>query len=107
MTGSPARRPIWVLTSSAKLHPTTVRAMPGSYKAVTIEQIRAALPKEVPGGVASIVKNYFDRDPITFNTDWAGTMPMWGLTMWAKRGVPGALDYARAWFEAHLARDPK
>src|SRR4051812_12483939 len=77
------------------------------YSRVTLQQIRSALPAEVPAGVAAIIKNYYDRDPITFNTDWAGTMPMWGLTMWAKRGVPGALEYVRAWFEAHLARDPK
>lgn len=77
------------------------------YSSVTLQQIRAALPAELPRGIAAIIKNYYDRDPITFNTDWAGTMPMWGLTMWAKRGVPGALDYVRAWFEAHLARDPQ
>jgi rhamnogalacturonyl hydrolase YesR len=77
-----------------------------NYKSVTIDQIKAALPKELPAGVAAIIKNYYDRDPITFNTDWAGTMPMWGLTMWAKRGVPGALEYVQAWFEAHLKRDP-
>lgn len=78
-----------------------------SYSKITIDQIRAALPQEVPAGVAAIIRNYYDREPISFNTDWAGTMPMWGLTMWAKRGVPGALDYVRAWFEAHVARDPK
>jgi hypothetical protein len=78
-----------------------------SYKDVSLNEIHAALPKELPAGIAAIIKNYFDRDPITFNTDWAGTMAMWGLTMWAKRGVPGALDYVRAWFEAHLAHDPK
>jgi rhamnogalacturonyl hydrolase YesR len=27
--------------------------------------------------------------------------------MWAKRGIPGALDCAKAWFEAHLERDPR
>ena len=78
-----------------------------SYRSASVEQIRQALPPQVPAGVAAIIRNYFDRDPITFNTDWAGTMPMWGLAMWAQRGVPGALDYVRAWFEAHLARDPK
>ena len=78
-----------------------------SYANVTIEQIRKALPAEVPAGVAAIIRNYYDRDPIAFNTDWAGTMPMWGLTMWARRGVPGALDYVQAWFDAHLKRDPK
>ncbi len=77
-----------------------------SYQQITLERIRAALPQELPPGVAAIIRNYYDRDPITFNTDWAGTMPMWGLTMWAKRGVPGALDYVKAWFEAHLKRDP-
>jgi rhamnogalacturonyl hydrolase YesR len=76
------------------------------YQDVTIEQIRRALPQEVPAGVASIIRNYYDRDPLSFNTDWAGTMPMWGLTMWAKRGVPGALEYVQAWFEAHVRRDP-
>jgi rhamnogalacturonyl hydrolase YesR len=76
-----------------------------SYSTVTIEQIRKALPSEVPAGVAAIIKNYYDRDPIRFNTDWAGTMPMWGLTMWAKRGVPGALEYVQAWFDAHVKRD--
>ena len=44
------------------------------YQDVTIEQIRRALPQEVPAGVAAIIRNYYDRDPITFNTDWAGTM---------------------------------
>ena len=78
----------------------------GGYKGVTIEQIRAALPREVPPGVAAIIRNYYDREPISFNTDWAGTMPMWGLAMWAKRGVPGALEYVRAWFDAHVKRDP-
>ncbi len=77
-----------------------------SYKNVTLDQIRQALPKEIPAGVAAIIRNYYDREPITFNTDWAGTMPMWGLTMWAKRGVPGALDYVQAWFDAHVKRDP-
>ena len=57
-------------------------------------------------GVASIIRNYYDRDPLTFNTDWSGTMPMWGLTMWAKRGVPGAIEYVQAWFDAHVRRDP-
>ncbi len=78
-----------------------------SYQNVTLQTLRTALPKELPSGVAAIIRNYYDRDPITFNTDWAGTMPMWGLTMWAKRGVPGALEYVKAWFEAHLERDPK
>lgn len=77
-----------------------------SFQSVTLQEIRKSLPPELPPGIAAIVKNYYDRDPITFNTDWAGTMPMWGLTMWAKRGVPGAIDCVRAWFEAHLARDP-
>jgi hypothetical protein len=80
--------------------------MSSGYPSVTLEQIRRALPTEVPAGVAAIIHNYFERDPISFNTDWAGTMPMWGLMMWAKRGLPGALDYVRAWFEAHLKRDP-
>ena len=47
------------------------------YSSVTLKQIRTALPAELPAGIAAIVKNYYDRDPITFNTDWAGTMPMW------------------------------
>jgi hypothetical protein len=76
------------------------------YQSVTLDQLRRALPPEVPAGVAAIVRNYYDRDPISFNTDWAGTMPMWGLTMWAQRGMPGAIDYVRAWFDAHLKRDP-
>jgi hypothetical protein len=79
----------------------------GSYVAVTSDQIRQSLPKDLPAGIAAIIKNCYDRDPLSFNTDWAGTMPMWGLAMWARRGVPGALDYVRAWFEAHLQRDPK
>src|SRR4051794_23996985 len=77
-----------------------------SYSNTTSQQIRQALPQEVPPGVAAIIRNYYDRDPITFNTDWAGTMPMWGLAMGARRGVPGAIEYVRAWFEAHLKRDP-
>jgi hypothetical protein len=81
--------------------------MTPSYRTITVEQFRAALPRELPPGVASIIRNYYDREPISFNTDWAGTMPMWGLTMWARRDVPGALDYVRGWFEAHLARDPQ
>jgi hypothetical protein len=78
-----------------------------SYRDVTIEQIRRALPNELPLGIAAIVRNYFDRDPLAFNTDWAGTMPMWGLSMWARRGLPGAIECVRAWFEAHLRRDPR
>src|SRR5947207_12954190 len=75
------------------------------YNAITIEQLRQALPRELPLGIAAIIRNYYHREPISFNTDWAGTMPMWGLAMWARRGVPGAIEYVRAWFEAHLARD--
>ena len=71
-----------------------------------IQDIRKALPQEIPAGVASIIRNYYDCDPLTFNTDWAGTMPMWGLTMWAERGVPGAIEYVQAWFDAHATRDP-
>lgn len=78
-----------------------------AYRDVTLEQIQKALPTDIPVGLAKTIKNYYDRDPLSFNTDWAGTMPMWGLTMWAKRGVPGALDCVKAWFEAHVARDPK
>src|SRR5947209_8461865 len=78
-----------------------------SYKEITLAQLRDSLPSSLPEGIASIIHNYYERDPLTFNTDWSGTMPMWGLTMWARRGVPGALDYVTAWFEAHLARDPK
>jgi rhamnogalacturonyl hydrolase YesR len=80
--------------------------MSSGYPSVTIDQIRHALPSEVPAGVAAIIRNYYDRAPITFNTDWAGTMPMWGLAMWAKRGVPGAIEYVKAWFDAHVRRDP-
>src|SRR5256885_1483314 len=69
-------------------------------------QIRDALPRELPAGIAAIIRNCCDREPIGFNTDWSGTMPMWGLAMWARRGVPGALAYVQAWFEAHLKRDP-
>jgi rhamnogalacturonyl hydrolase YesR len=29
------------------------------------------------------------------------------MARWARRGVPGALDCVKAWFEAHLQRDPK
>src|SRR3954471_1722259 len=76
-----------------------------TYQHVTLADIRRALPADLPVGVAAIIKNYYDRDPLTFNTDWAGTMPMWGLTMWAKRGVPGALEYVQAWFESHAKRD--
>jgi len=78
-----------------------------SFQNVTLEQIRQALPRELPLGIAAIIRNYYHREPISFNTDWAGTMPMWGLAMWARRGVPGAIEYVRAWFEAHLARDPQ
>jgi rhamnogalacturonyl hydrolase YesR len=78
-----------------------------AYRDVNIEQIRRSLPAELPPGIAAIIRNYFDRDPISFNTDWAGTMPMWALTMWARRGVPGAIEYVRDWFEAHLKRDPE
>jgi hypothetical protein len=67
----------------------------------------ASLLADVPAGVAAAIRNYLSRDPLTFNTDWAGTMPMWGLAMWARRGVPECLDYVKAWFEAHLARDPR
>lgn len=84
---------------------TTTTTMP-HYRSVTTEQIQKALPPEIPAGVGAIVRNYFDRDPLTFNTDWAGTMPMWGLMMWARRGVPGAREYVQAWFDAHLKRDP-
>jgi len=80
--------------------------MSGGYQNVSLEEIRRALPQELPAGVGAIIRNYYGRDPISFNTDWAGTMPMWGLAMWAKRGVPGALEYVQAWFEAHLKRDP-
>jgi hypothetical protein len=73
---------------------------------VTLDQIRRTLPQDVPAGLANVIRNYYDRDPITFNTDWAGTMPMWGLTMWARRGAPGAIEYVRRWFEAHMLRDP-
>jgi hypothetical protein len=76
------------------------------YSCVTVEQIRRSLPQQLPGGIAAIIRNYYERDPLSFNTDWSGTMPMWGLIMWAKRGVPGALECVRAWFEAHLVRDP-
>src|SRR5437867_682589 len=78
----------------------------GEYQSVTLQQILVALPRDLPAGLAAIIRNYYDRDPLSFNTDWAGTMPMWGLLMWARRGVPGALDYVRTWFESHLKRDP-
>ncbi len=78
-----------------------------SYRDVTFEQIRQTLPAELPAGIARIIRNYYERESLAFNTDWAGTMPMWGLMMWAKRGVPGALDCVKTWFEAHLQRDPK
>jgi hypothetical protein len=79
----------------------------GHCPTITVEQLRHALPQEVPAGLAAIIRNYYDRDPLTFNTDWAGTMPMWGLTLWARRGVPGTLEYVQAWFDAHLHRDPR
>jgi len=79
----------------------------GSYRNVSLAQIQEALPAGAPAGIAAIIRNYYAREPLSFNTDWAGTMPMWGLTMWAKRGVPGAIDCVKAWFEAHLERDPK
>ena len=76
------------------------------YREVTDEQIRSALPAELPAGMARIIRNYYQRQPLEFNTDWAGTMPMWGLTKWARRGLPGALDCVKTWFDAHLQRDP-
>jgi hypothetical protein len=84
----------------------SVKTMP-SYSTVTLEQIRTALPQQLPRGISAIIRNYYQRNPLTFNTDWAGTMPMWGLTMLARRGVPGAIEYVQAWFEAHLKRDPE
>src|SRR5689334_6978006 len=77
------------------------------YRSVTLDQIRKALPPAVPVGLEKVIKNYFDRDPITFNTDWAGTMPIWGPAMRSHRGVPGCLAYVKACFEALRARDPK
>jgi rhamnogalacturonyl hydrolase YesR len=74
---------------------------------MTLEAIKAKLPAELPTGIAAIIKNYLDHDPLTFNTDWFGTMPLFGLLRWAKRGVPGTLDYAKSWFEAHVKHDPK
>ena len=91
--------------AAAALRPATradAREM-SSYANVTIDQIRRRCRRKCRPASPSIIRNYYDRDPITFNTDWAGTMPMWGLTMWAKRGVPGALEYVQAWFEAHRA----
>ncbi|MEX0776103.1 MAG: glycoside hydrolase family 88 protein [Phycisphaeraceae bacterium] len=89
---------------------TSVDATPDDavpiYRTLTLEQIRQALPAQLPAGIAAIIKNYYDRDPISFNTDWDGTMPMWGMLMWARRGVPGALAYVQDWFAAHLKRDP-
>src|SRR3954467_208892 len=72
----------------------------------TLPHIRQSLPQDLPAGIAAIIRNHYEREPISFNTDWAGTMPMWALTMWARRGMPGAIEYVQAWFEAHLARDP-
>ena len=78
-----------------------------SFRDVSLEQIRQALPAELPAGIARIIRNYYERESLAFNTDWAGTMPMWALLKWAKRGVPGTLDCVKAWFEAHVQRDLK
>jgi rhamnogalacturonyl hydrolase YesR len=61
-----------------------------------------ASAEPLPKGVAAVIANTLKQAPGSLNTDWFGTLLVKGLLEWARRGVPGAGDFARRWFEHHL-----
>jgi hypothetical protein len=52
--------------------------------------------------VATLLAATLNLDAASVNTDWYGTMHVYGLLGWAKRGVPEAGSFARVWFEHQL-----
>ena len=67
------------------------------------ESVRRRLPKDVPPGVAAVIANTLRQEPGSLNTDWFGTSLVKGLLEWAGRGVPEGREFAKSWFEHHLA----
>ena len=53
--------------------------------------------------VEPIVRRYFARPAESFNTDWFGTGPLFGLLAW-RAEYPQVVTLARKWLEYHLAR---
>jgi len=67
-----------------------------------IPGLSAGLPRDLPPGVAAIPASTLKQDPASLNTDWFGALLVKGLLEWARRGVPEARDFAKAWLEFHL-----
>lgn len=61
-----------------------------------------ALPESVPIGVAGLLENLLSREPSSFNTDWFGNMPVYGVLLWGRRGVAEARPFASQWLDHHL-----
>lgn len=58
-------------------------------------------------GIGRILEHYLNRDPATLNSDWFGTLPVYGLLKWASRGVPQAVPYAQSWLRARIEHDSR
>jgi rhamnogalacturonyl hydrolase YesR len=62
----------------------------------------AHLPGGIPPGVPALLRKLLAREPSSFNTDWFGNMPVYGMLLWARRGAPDARSFATRWLEHHL-----
>jgi rhamnogalacturonyl hydrolase YesR len=61
-----------------------------------------ALPGGVAPGVSALLRSLLAREPSSFNTDWFGNMPVYGMLLWARRGAPEARPFAARWLDWHL-----
>ena len=59
----------------------------------------------LPEGIRRIVEHHFAAGARELNTDWVGTMPLFGLLLLHKRGLVDAVDFAREWLDHHIARE--
>lgn len=94
-----------MLTRITRRHALALAAAVGSPIAampLSVESVRVRLPKELPRGVAAILARILNQQPSSFNTDWFGTMPLFGALQWRRRGMEEVEPFAKAWLAHHL-----
>jgi len=69
--------------------------------AEAVTSVKDRLPQSLPAGVAAIIANTLSLNPASLNTDWFGTMLMYGLLQWESRGFPEVRAFAQAWLDYH------
>lgn len=61
--------------------------------------------RQLPEGIRLIIDHHFAAGPESLNTDWIGTLPLFGLLRLQAGGLVEAKAFCRRWLDYHVARE--